>query len=123
MSVLGDLRIELAEALSSVDAIVYTHLPEVINAPALVITPGSPYVTSEGQPFGHYRANFSVVAVADVSTNEVTTEALDALVGSMASALAVESIPVSEVGEPYAFQSSTAFHLAADVAVTLTFKF
>lgn len=123
MSALGDLRGELASALASTDALVYTFLPEVLNAPALAILPGSPYVTTEGQPFGHHAANFTVVVVADVSTNEVVTAALDDLIGQAVVALHAAGLSATEAGEPYAFQSNTALHLASDLAVSVPFTF
>lgn len=123
MSALGDIRQEIVTALSSITANKYDHLPEMIACPALVILPGSPYVTSEGQPFGHFQASFTLALVANVSVNEVVTAELDAMIGDVITTLVSEGFSVIEVSEPYTYTSNTAAHLAADLSITTTFTF
>ena len=102
-----DLATDLRDATG---VMVYDHLPESIIAPAYVVVPDSPFVDTEGEPFGSYRVRFTVIAVADVSTNETATNALDDLITT-----ALGLIPVESVSEPYVYQSNTALHLAADI--------
>lgn len=123
MNILSGLRDEVATALAGTGANVYPYRPELLCAPALVILPGSPYVTGDGQPFGHHVANFTVVAVADVSVNDVATVALDDMIEAVFLALGAAGLPVAEAAEPYEIQYNTAQHMACDLSVPVPFTF
>lgn len=105
-----ELKTDL-ETISGV--IVYDHMPESLQAPAYIIMPDSPYVDTEGCPFGHYRVRFAVVAVADVLSNKTATDSVDELITQAAAVVTIES-----VDEPYVYQSNTAMHLAADLHIS-----
>lgn len=127
MSKLTATRGYLAEALAGVSAgvagvQVFTYVPESIPAPALVIQPGSPYLTSEGEPFGHYRVRFVVTVVAEVATNATTTAQLDDLISECIERMS-GAFQVEEVREPFVYMSNTVSHLAADLVVSDSIDF
>lgn len=122
MSKLSATRGYLAEALAGVsagvpDVQVFSYVPESIPAPALVIQPGSPYLTSEGEPFGHYRVRYAVTVVAEVATNETTTGQLDDLISECIERIS-GAFQVEEVREPFVYMSNSVAHLAADLVVS-----
>ena len=96
---------------------VYAYVPEVIGAPAIVIQPGDPYLSSEGEPYGLYRVRFRLMLVADVAVNEVATKALDNLICDAIEALSGD-FAVEQVEEPYAFRTNEDMHLAADLIIS-----
>lgn len=111
---ISEARAKLADALSTITgAQVYPYVPEMVNGPAFVIQPGSPFLEQDG--FCTYKVHFTVTALADVSTNEVATDELDGLVWDALQVLDVES-----VSEPFVYQSVQSMHLAADLSVSDT---
>lgn len=126
MSALTGARDALVDALNGLSgATVYGHVPEAIAAPAAVVQPGDPYLASgeEGVPFGWYRIRHKVTLVADVATNEVVTDALDAMIEGAVTELLVAGLAVETVSEPYVFQANENLHLAADLSVSNTIEF
>lgn len=120
MSTLNTARQGLVAILQAVPTwTVYGYVPERINAPAAIVSPDDPYVTSDG-PFGTVTVRWTVTLVADVATNEVVTEDLDALVEDALVALANGGVHVTTVDEPYVFQSTENLHLATDLHCTTT---
>lgn len=114
MTTINEARLALKADLSTVPNVsVFDYLPESMVAPAYVIFPDSPFVDSEGVPFGSVRIRFRIIAVADVTTNEYATQGLDNLI-----TLALSAVDVESVDEPYVYQSNTALHLAADIHVS-----
>lgn len=111
------LRTELADALADVAARVYTFIPENVHAPAVLISPADPYVTTEGEPFGHYRAAYTLTVIGTPGTNEKTTAALDELIVAVIDAVAGE-FAVGSVAQPVAYQANNVLHLAADLTVS-----
>jgi hypothetical protein len=109
----AELAAQLAEAVGSAVK-VYPYVPEMLTGPALVIQPGNPYLTTDEEVFGIWRLNFIVTAVAEVATNQTTTEQLDGIISDL-----LELDCVEEVGEPYAYVSNTAVHLAADIKASI----
>lgn len=126
MSALAEARDALVEALNGLSgATVYGYVPEAIAAPAAVVQPSDPYLASgeEGVPFGWYRIRHKVTLVADVATNEVVTDALDAMIEGAVTELLVAGLAVETVSEPYVFQANENLHLAADLSVSNTIEF
>lgn len=115
MNRIAQSRASLKTDLELTTTPVLDHIPELLSAPAYIIQPGTPWVTGDGQPYGHYTVAWKVTAVVDVASNEVATHDLDQLI---ADALGV--VDVEEISEPYVYASNTALHLAADITVTTT---
>lgn len=112
------LRESVAAALAGdPDLTVYSYVPEAVVAPAVVIQPGDPYVSGEGEPFGRWRVRFRLALVAEPATNEVATEGLDELIIDSMVALTDAGFTVEEVSEPYVFRANENMHLAADLTV------
>ena len=87
-------------------------IPEALAAPAWIVRPATPWVTTDSEPFRSVLVRWTVTAVVDVATNEKATADLDALV-----AAAVSALNVVEVSDPYVYASNTALHLAADLTI------
>lgn len=115
----ADLAQVLTEATQGTKVTVHRYVPESVSAPAVVIEPGDPYLSSEQAetPFGQYHARWDLIAVAQVATNETATDELDDLIGAIVAGLAGAYV-VERVSQPYVYQSNTALHLAADLTVT-----
>lgn len=121
MSALQDVREAVCALLEGVQAwTVYNHVPERLSAPAAVLTPGDPYLTTEGQPFGGFAARWTITLVADVATNDVATEQLDTMIEDAIVALVNGGVHAETVGEPFVFVANDQMHLAADLAATTT---
>lgn len=118
-----EARTALAELLAQIvasgyaDHEVYSYIPESLIGPGLVIQPGSPYLTTDEEPYGFYRVAFRVTVVAGVADNLNATAALDAILGVLVAGLHSSDFAIQEVSEPYVYQDVQALHLAADVLV------
>ncbi|URM86191.1 tail terminator [Microbacterium phage Loca] len=78
MSVLGDLRRELADdvAGSPVELTTYDHVPARVQLPAAFVMAGAPYVEAD-QAFGSSIVRFGVVLLTQPSMNADETDQLD----------------------------------------------
>ncbi|QLF83167.1 minor tail protein [Microbacterium phage Bri160] len=78
MSVLGDLRRELADdvAGSPVELTTYDHVPARVQLPAAFVMAGAPYVEAD-QTFGSSIVRFGVVLLTQPSMNADETDRLD----------------------------------------------
>ena len=119
MSVLNDTRQRLTTALEDAGLSVYDHVPERIVPPAVVITPGSPYITS-GDTFGAFTVALTASVVAATATNGVATEALDELIETAVIASVNEGLAFDNASSFYAFNTNGASYLAADISLTDT---
>lgn len=126
-TILHELRAEIVAVirqdarLSGVELL--DHMPDVIAAPAAIVLPGSPYITSGEQPFGFFEVRHTVVVIAGVAPNADATSELDYLIARIVPFLTSADFSVEQVAEPYAFTSGTAVHLAADITITSTVQF
>lgn len=124
MSKLNDARQAVGAHLTPLgDWTVYTYVPERITAPAAIVSPGDPFLDSDGVPFGSFTARWRVTLVADVATNEVVTEQLDSMIEDALIELSNAGLAVESVSEPYVFQSNENMHLAADMAASEAITF
>lgn len=78
MSVLGDLRRELADDIAGqpADLTVYDHVPARVQLPAAFVMAGAPYI-EQGQTFGSSMVRFGVVLLTQPSMNAGETDQLD----------------------------------------------
>ncbi|QBI97320.1 tail terminator [Microbacterium phage TimoTea] len=84
MSVLGDLRRELADdvAGSPVELTTYDHVPARVQLPAAFVVAGAPYVEAD-QTFGSSIVRFGVVLLTQPSMNADETDQLDERIESV----------------------------------------
>jgi len=78
MSVLGELRAELADEIAGQPAelTVYDHVPARVQLPAAFVMAGQPYV-EQGQTFGSSIVRFAVVLLTSPSLSADETDQLD----------------------------------------------
>ena len=78
MSVLGELRRELADDVAGMpaDLTTYDHVPARAQLPAAFVMAGAPYV-EQGDTFGSSIVRFSVVLLTQPSLNADETDQLD----------------------------------------------
>ena len=119
MSALNDTRQRLTAALEDAGLTVYDHVPERLVPPAVVITPGSPYLTS-GDVYGTFTVALTASVVAATATNGVATEALDELIETAVIASVNEGLAFDNASSFYAFNTNGASYLAADISLTDT---
>jgi hypothetical protein len=123
MGTLNDLRRDIAVVLeaalfqSESGVTVYRYVPESPATPFVYVSPDDPFLSTEDEPFGHFKARFIVRVAAEVGTNEKATDDLDNLIEAVIEALQGHYV-VEEVREPFAYQTNTAMHLATDLSVS-----
>ena len=85
------------EAIASIqaDVTVYGYVPESINAPAIIIQPGDPYLTDEGQTYGTYKVNRLLSIIAENDTNDKATDELERIAEAV-----IAELDVSELSAP-----------------------
>lgn len=114
MNALTELRDQYAAALATTGLKVYDHVPEILQAPCVVIEPATDWLTTgDGAPFEAYKASWTLTVVADIGDNDLTTTALDGHVMDVIEALVVESVT-----GPIEFTYNTAQYLAAVATVS-----
>ena len=101
MSVLGDLRRELADEIAGQPAelTVYDHVPARVQLPAAFIMAGQPYV-EQGQTFGSSTVRFGVVLLTQPSLNADETDQLDERIESVQRRLLTAGYTVERVERP-----------------------
>lgn len=117
MAVLTDARQEIATVLAGTDP-VHVFIPDRITPPAVLVTPGTPYLAQENQPIGTLTGRFDVWLVTGAGTNETVTEALDAAIEARADALHAAGFGVEEIGQPFLYTVQGAQFLTAIITVT-----
>lgn len=115
-------RERLTTALEDAGLTVYDHVPERLVPPAVIVTPGSPYLAS-GDVYGTFRVALTASVVAATATNATATQALDNLVETAVVAAVSEGFDLENASTFYAFTSGTASYLAADISLADTIRF
>lgn len=101
MSVLLDLRTEIADTLGGLDLTTYTHVPGRVHLPAAFVMAGSPYI-EQGQTFGERLVRFVVALVAQTGDNLSETVALDEQIEAAMAVLHAAGWTVESVAQPTA---------------------
>lgn len=115
-SVRTDLVATLREITGPTEVQVYDHLPARLSPPALVVLPGSPYITPADR-HGHVSVHHTVTAVVPSGANDVVTQAADELIEDALVALINAGVLVDQVSTFYSFDLGGTAFLAADVDV------
>ena len=98
---------------------VLDYVPGRITPPIVVITNGSPYISS-GTLGGEYLLALDCVAIAARADNETATEELDGLLASLLTAVeGLQYAVLTGVGQPYTLTANNTEYLAANVSVNI----
>ncbi|MFD1505262.1 hypothetical protein FE374_09365 [Georgenia yuyongxinii] len=114
---LTDHRTTLAAALSGAGLQVEAHLPERINPPVAILTPGTPYLEG-GDTYGSYTLRFTVLLVTPTAANATATTVLDELiVKAVAGVEGADGFGLERVDQPAMLQANNAQYMSTTVEV------
>ena len=126
MSTLVTVRSDLKTALEGAGRVVYDYPRENITAPAIVVVPGSPYITplTIGASTSRVQVRFSLTACVNPADNQAALANLETLMLAVLSLLPVNvaiqdgwtSPQISTVGNSEMLTSQ----ITIDVATTIT---
>lgn len=86
-------RADLTRTLASVvDIPVIHHMPERLNPPCVIISEGTPLLTTSTDAFGHVIVNLEAAIIGAPTTNELTINRLDALVDEIVTSMSADYI-------------------------------
>ncbi len=113
-------RAALKAELDAITAIaetvtVYDHVPEAITAPAIIIQPGDPYLTDEGQTYGSYKVTRLLSIIVETDTNEVATDELERIAQAI-----IGDQEVTELSAPFPLSYNQVNYLTINATVTDT---
>lgn len=114
MSVLGDLRRELIDAVSGFTT--YDHVPASAQLPAAFVMAGSPYIDA-GETFGSRHVRLLLVLLTPSMTNSQETDWLDEQIEAVQAALTAEGWAVERVEQPQLQDLNGAEVLATQIVV------
>ncbi len=118
MSVLGDLRRELADTVAGdpVALTTYDHVPGRVQLPAAFVMAGAPYV-EQGLTFGSSRVRFAVVLLSQKGLNSDETDQLDERIESVQGRLLDAGYVIERVEQPQIQDLSGSEVLATELSV------
>lgn len=116
---IAELRSELAAALESINATVYSFVPETIIPPACVIVPDSPYLESTliSKNGVNVRINFIITAAVAYNSNPGALDNLEKLVIQILGVMP-NGYVVGDVQRPTITNLTTSSILIADLSVS-----
>lgn len=100
----------------------YGFMPGRLSGTAIIVLPSTPYLDTEGAPFGTFNVNHTVSPAVRTGDNETVTKQLDELVENTLVALVNAGVSVSEVSTFYPLSMNEAQFVAVDITVTQTVK-
>lgn len=119
MTVLTELRTELAGMLADAGMDVSEYVPEAVNPPLAIVTMGEPWIQEvfDVKTFNHdYKVNMKVRLVAGQEDNEAVTAELDDLVETFL--VALRGAWEAEVSMPFRYDVNSNFYLATDATIS-----
>ena len=119
MSILSSIRQPLATALAGVSANVFTHVPENVPVPAVILVPDSPYLELEtiNKTTLHAKVNMTVTVCVAYASNPAALDNLEQLLFSVLAAIPA-GYEVGPVERPTVTQVGSSTMLVADVRVS-----
>ena len=116
---IAEVRGELATALESIGATVYSFVPETVIPPACVIVPDSPYIESTliGKTAVNVKINFTITAAVAYNSNPGALDNLEKLVIQILGVMP-DGYVVGDVQRPTITNINTSSLLIADLAVS-----
>lgn len=124
MTVLGDLRRELADVVAGdpVELTTYDHVPGRVQLPAAFIMAGRPYV-EQGQTFDSSNVRFQAVLLTHPSLNSETTDKLDELIENVSRRLTIDGWQIEQIEQPKILDLSGSDVLAVAINVAAVASF
>jgi len=118
-SSIAQVRAELATALESIGATVYSFVPEAVIPPACVIVPDSPYLESTliSKSAVNVRLNFVITAAVAYNSNPGALDNLEKLVIQILGVMP-DGYVVGDVQRPTITNINTSSLLIADLSVS-----
>lgn len=119
MSILSELRTELADMLTAGGVDSYDHIPPVIDPPVAVVAAGDPYIQEvfDAKTFNHdYMVRMEVTLIAAQADNDDVTDALDDLIES--TILALGDAWEIDISQPFQLETNGVIFLAARATIT-----
>lgn len=115
----ADVRGALATALSGVAGNIYSHVPETVIPPAVVIVPDSPYmeVNLINKSAVKLQLNFAITACVAYNSNPASLDNLEQLVIQILAAMPA-GYAVSVIDRPTVTQVGASNLLVADIRVS-----
>jgi len=116
---IAEIRGELAAALETIGATVYSFVPEAIIPPACVIVPDSPYLESTliGKTAVNVKVNFTITAAVAYNSNPGALDNLEKLVIQILGVMP-DGYVVGDVQRPTITNLTTSSILIADLSVS-----
>jgi len=116
---IAEVREDLATALNTIGATVYSFVPEAIIPPACVIVPDSPYLESTliSKSSVSVRINFTITAAVAYNSNPGALDNLEKLVIEIIGIMP-DGYVVGDVQRPTITNIGTSSLLIADLAVS-----
>jgi len=116
---IAEVRGELAAALETIGATVYSFVPEAIIPPACVIVPDSPYLESTliGKTAVNVKVNFTITAAVAYNSNPGALDNLEKLVIQILGVMP-DGYVVGDVQRPTITNLTTSSILIADLSVS-----
>lgn len=116
---IAQVRGELAAALETIGATVYSFVPEAIIPPACVIVPDSPYLESTliGKTAVNVKVNFTITAAVAYNSNPGALDNLEKLVIQILGVMP-DGYVVGDVQRPTITNLTTSSILIADLSVS-----
>jgi len=110
-------KAEYALALTALGLKVSSFIPERINPPTVIISPGATYLTPVTVD-NSYLMNLELMVISAPAVNVKSTELLDLAIQTILKGNPGYAL-VSSVGQPYALQTNNSEFLAANVSVDI----
>jgi hypothetical protein len=122
-SSIAEVRAELATALQSIGASVYSFVPENLTPPACVIVPDSPYLESTliSKSAVNVKLNFVITAAVAYNSNPGALDNLEKLVIQILGVMP-NGYVVGDVQRPTITNINTSSLLIADLSVSTYFN-
>jgi hypothetical protein len=124
MSVLGDMRRELADDVAGnpTELTTYDHVPGRVQLPAAFVMAGAPYI-EQAQNFGSSTVRFQAVLLTHPSLNSETTDQLDELIQTVSGRLSAADWLIETIDQPRLIDLSGSDVLSVTINVAAVASF
>jgi hypothetical protein len=119
MSILSSIRQPLATALAGVSANVFTHVPENVPVPAVILVPDSPYLEANiiGKATANFKINLTITCCVAYASNPAALDNLEQLTMSVISAIPA-GYDITVIERPTVTQVGSSTMLVSDIRVS-----
>lgn len=116
MTVLADVKAELADELIGAGIASVDHIPSRITPPLAIISPAGTYI-SQGDTFTSFELGLEITLIAQTASNPKAQESLDDAIVTAIGAIPIR-YRITSVDQPFALQTGNAEYLATRINVT-----